>query len=90
MNKAKTGVLLVNLGTPESPTPKAISRYLWQFLTDPRVVDLPRYKWFPLLKGLFCRYALNVSPKLRFNLDRARFSAFNHYPRTTTRLTNLF
>ncbi|HDR1920423.1 TPA: ferrochelatase [Pasteurella multocida] len=52
MNKAKTGVLLVNLGTPESPTPKAISRYLWQFLTDPRVVDLPRYKWFPLLKGI--------------------------------------
>ncbi|XWY20341.1 ferrochelatase [Bisgaard Taxon 45] len=52
MNKTKTGVLLVNLGTPESPTPKAISHYLWQFLTDPRVVDLPRYTWYPLLKGI--------------------------------------
>lgn len=39
---AKIGVLLANLGTPDSPTPKSISRYLWQFLTDPRVVDLPR------------------------------------------------
>ncbi|AKD37659.1 ferrochelatase [Pasteurella multocida subsp. multocida OH4807] len=52
MNKQKTGVILVNLGTPESPTPQAISAYLWQFLTDPRVVDLPRYKWYPLLKGI--------------------------------------
>ncbi|MBN6063491.1 ferrochelatase [Aggregatibacter actinomycetemcomitans] len=53
MNKtAKIGVILANLGTPDSPNPKDISRYLWQFLTDPRVVDLPRYKWFPLLKAI--------------------------------------
>lgn len=52
MNNAKIGVLLVNLGTPDNPTPKALSRYLWQFLTDPRVVDLPKWKWFPLLKGI--------------------------------------
>ena len=50
MKKNKVGVILVNLGTPESPTPKAISRYLWQFLTDWRVVDLPKWKWWPLLK----------------------------------------
>ena len=49
---AKIGVLLANLGTPDSPTPKSISRYLWQFLTDPRVVDLPRCKWYPLLKTI--------------------------------------
>ena len=48
----KIGVLLANLGTPDSPTPKSISRYLWQFLTDPRVVDLPRCKWYPLLKAI--------------------------------------
>lgn len=48
----KIGVLLANLGTPDSPTPNAISRYLWQFLTDPRVVDLPRCKWYPLLKAI--------------------------------------
>lgn len=49
---AKIGVLLANLGTPDSPTPKSISHYLWQFLTDPRVVDLPRCKWYPLLKAI--------------------------------------
>lgn len=48
----KIGVLLANLGTPDSSTPKAISRYLWQFLTDPRVVDLPRCKWLPLLRAI--------------------------------------
>lgn len=66
----------MNLGTPESPTPKAISRYLWQFLTDPRVVDLPRYKWFPLLKGLFCRYALNVSPKITLQFGPSKVLRF--------------
>lgn len=50
--QSKIGVLLANLGTPDNPTPKAISRYLWQFLTDSRVVDLPRYKWWPLLKTI--------------------------------------
>lgn len=48
----KIGVILANLGTPDEPTPAAISRYLWEFLTDPRVVDLPRWKWFPLLKTI--------------------------------------
>ena len=48
----KFGVILANLGTPDEPTSSAISRYLWEFLTDPRVVDLPRWKWFPLLKAI--------------------------------------
>ena len=43
MNKTqKIGVILANLGTPDEPNAKAISRSLWEFLTDPRVVDLPR------------------------------------------------
>ncbi|BFU59481.1 MULTISPECIES: ferrochelatase [Rodentibacter] len=46
----KIGVILANLGTPEEPTPAAVSRYLWEFLSDPRIVDLPRWKWWPLLK----------------------------------------
>lgn len=46
----KIGIILANLGTPDSPSAKAVTRYLWQFLTDPRVVDLPRWKWYPLLK----------------------------------------
>ena len=43
------GVLLVNLGTPEAPTPAAVGAYLKEFLSDPRVVDLPRWLWLPLL-----------------------------------------
>ncbi|MCW9698294.1 ferrochelatase [Avibacterium sp. 20-129] len=52
MKKPKIGIILANLGTPDAPQPKAISSYLWQFLTDPRVVDLPRWKWYPLLRGI--------------------------------------
>ncbi len=52
LHNIKPGVLLINLGTPDDPTAKAISRYLEQFLTDPRIVDLPRWKWLPLLKGI--------------------------------------
>jgi len=44
------GVLLVNLGTPEAPESKDVGRFLSEFLSDPRVVDLPRWFWLPLLK----------------------------------------
>lgn len=47
----KTGVLLVNLGTPDAPTTTAIRRYLREFLSDPRVVELPRAIWLPVLYG---------------------------------------
>ncbi len=45
-----TAVLLVQLGTPEAPTASALRPYLRQFLTDPRVIDLPRWKWWPILQ----------------------------------------
>jgi len=45
------GVLLVNLGTPDEPTPAAVRRYLRQFLSDPRVVEIPRAVWLPILYG---------------------------------------
>ena len=48
----QTGILLVNLGTPKAPTKKAISAYLAEFLSDPKVVELPRLLWLPLLYGL--------------------------------------
>jgi ferrochelatase len=44
-----TGVLLANLGTPEAPQRKPVARFLREFLSDPRVVDLPRLLWLPLL-----------------------------------------
>lgn len=48
----KTGILLVNLGTPEAPTPKAVKAFLSQFLHDHRVVDMSRWLWCPLLHGI--------------------------------------
>ena len=45
----RTGVLLVNLGTPDAPTASAVRRYLHEFLSDPRVVTLPRLLWWPIL-----------------------------------------
>jgi ferrochelatase len=45
----RPGVLLVQLGTPDAPTPKALRRYLRQFLSDPRVIEQPRLKWWFIL-----------------------------------------
>ncbi len=44
------GILLVNLGTPEVPDEKHVGRFLTEFLSDPRVVGLPRWIWIPLLR----------------------------------------
>jgi len=52
---APRGVLLVNLGTPSAPTPEAVRRYLAEFLSDPRVVKLPRFVWLPILHGIVLR-----------------------------------
>ena len=49
--EAQTAVLLVNLGTPSEPTAPALRRYLAEFLDDPRVVEIPRLLWWPLLHG---------------------------------------
>lgn len=50
-----TGVLFVQLGTPDAPTPAAVRRYLAEFLSDRRVVDLPRLPWLLLLHGIILR-----------------------------------
>jgi len=57
------GVLLVNLGTPEAPTPAAVRAYLGQFLSDPRVVEIPRTLWLPLLHGVILRTRPRESAK---------------------------
>ncbi|WP_229793471.1 ferrochelatase [Oceanisphaera arctica] len=57
----KTGVLLVNLGTPTAPTAKAVKTFLGQFLHDHRVVDLPRMLWCPVLHGVILPFR---SPKV--------------------------
>lgn len=47
----RTAIVLVNLGTPDEPTPAALRRYLREFLWDPRVVEIPRAVWWPILHG---------------------------------------
>jgi len=50
-----TAVILCNLGTPDAPTPAAVRRYLAEFLSDPRVVEIPRLIWLPILHGIVLR-----------------------------------
>jgi ferrochelatase len=52
---AKTAALLINLGTPDAPTTSAVRRYLAEFLSDPRVIDYPRWLWLPILYGVILR-----------------------------------
>lgn len=54
----KVGVLLVNLGTPDGTEFKPMRRYLREFLSDPRVIEIPRWKWYPILYGI----VLNIRP----------------------------
>ncbi len=51
----RTGILLVNLGTPDAPTTSAVRRYLAEFLADPRVVEMPRWLWRMILHGIILR-----------------------------------
>ena len=51
-DQERIGVLLVNLGTPSAPKPEAVRAYLREFLSDTRVVELPKWVWQPLLRGI--------------------------------------
>jgi len=55
MTPVQAGVLLVNLGTPEAPTAKAVRPYLAEFLSDPRVIETPRWLWWLILHGIILR-----------------------------------
>lgn len=57
--KPRIGVLLMNLGTPDGPDAKSVKRYLGEFLSDRRVVELPAIAWQPILRGII----LNTRPK---------------------------
>ena len=58
-----TGVLLVNLGTPDAPTTPAVRRFLKAFLSDPRVVEYPRLLWWLILNGVILRIRPSRSAK---------------------------
>jgi ferrochelatase len=55
----KVGVLLINLGTPDAPDPASVRRYLAEFLSDRRVVEIPQLLWQPILRGVI----LTTRPK---------------------------
>lgn len=57
--RARIGVLLVNLGTPDTAEPAAVRRYLAEFLSDRRVVEIPPLAWQPILRGII----LNARPR---------------------------
>ncbi|MDN4502855.1 ferrochelatase [Alteromonadaceae bacterium BrNp21-10] len=59
----KIGVLLVNLGTPDAPTKPALKRYLKEFLSDPRIVELPRWLWWCILNLVILNFRPALSAK---------------------------
>lgn len=58
------GILLINTGTPDEPTPTAVRRYLAHFLSDPRVIEFPRWLWLPILHGIILRVRPRRSARL--------------------------
>ncbi len=63
LRKSKTAVLLLNLGTPSAPTAKAVRAYLAEFLSDPRVVEIPRFIWWWILHVIILPIRSSASAK---------------------------
>lgn len=53
--RPKTALLLINTGSPEAPEAGAVREYLAEFLSDSRVIELPKWKWWPILHGIILR-----------------------------------
>jgi len=75
----KKGVLLVNLGTPDAPTYGAVYRYLQQFLTDGRVIDIPAVPRQLLVRGIIAPFRSNSSAKLYKELWTENGSPLKYY-----------
>ena len=82
-----TGILLVQLGTPDAPTAPALKRYLRDFLGDPRVIDVPRWKWWLILNLIILktRPAKSAAKYARI-WDPVTGSPLLHYTRRQTEL----
>ena len=77
----RIGVLLTNLGTPDAPTPKAVRRYLAQFLSDPRVIEISPWAWKPLLHGVILDMRpAQVGAQIPGDLDQGRLAASRAQP----------
>ena len=64
----RTGILLTNLGTPDEPTAKAVKPYLKQFLSDPRVIEIPQFIWQIILRGVILQIRPKRSAKIYSNI----------------------
>ncbi len=63
---AKTGILIINLGTPDAPEASAIRHYLAEFLSDPRIIEMPRWLWKLILHGVILRFRpAHITPAYR-------------------------
>ncbi|UUX94207.1 ferrochelatase [Aquabacterium sp. J223] len=83
---ARTGLLLVNLGTPDAPTPQAVRRYLAEFLSDPRVVEIPAALWKPILHGVILRVRPKKSAAKYASIWTADGSPLAHWTAVQARL----
>ena len=80
------GILLVQLGTPDAPTAQALRPYLRQFLSDPRVIEAPRWRWWPILQLILLRRPAASAAKYRRIWDPITGSPLLHWTRRQTEL----
>lgn len=76
---SKTGVLLINLGTPDDPSVSSVRKYLNEFLMDPRVIDKPAWIRYILVKGVIVPFRSRASSKLYKQLWSDMGSPLKHY-----------
>lgn len=83
----RTGVLLINLGTPDAPTAQALRPYLQEFLNNPRVIEVPRLIWWPILHGFILPFRPKASAEKYAKIWIAEGSPLKaHTERQTERL----
>ena len=86
LRASKTAVLILNLGTPSAPTPKAVRAYLKEFLSDPRVVEIPRIIWWCILNGIILPIRSSASAKKYASIWLPKLgSPLMHYSRLQTK-----
>jgi protoporphyrin/coproporphyrin ferrochelatase len=82
-----TGILIIQLGTPDAPTGKALKPYLRQFLSDPRVIEVPKIIWWPLLHGVILLTRPRKSAEKYARIwDPVTGSPLMHWTKTQTAL----
>lgn len=87
----RTAVLLINTGSPDAPEAGSVRRYLEEFLSDPRVIELPRWKWMPILHGIIlCVRPAKSAARYRLVWREDGSPLIVHTKRTAERLAERF